>query len=53
MSQHPDCSHLSLGLRGLLLLDGHLLVWHFREGDFEEEKVLHEATLGEGLEMWE
>lgn len=45
--------HPSLGLRGLLVLDGHLLVWHFSEEAFEEEKVLHEATLVEGLEMWE
>lgn len=42
----------SLGLRGLLLLDGHLLVWHFSEEVFEEEKGLLEATLVEGLEMW-
>lgn len=45
--------HPSLGLRDLLVLDGHLLVWHFHEEAFEEEKALHEATLVERLEMWE
>lgn len=46
--------HLCPGLRSLLPLDGHLLVWHLSQEVFEEEKGLHEAILEEALEkMWE
>lgn len=54
MRQHPGCGPLLLGAqRDLLLLDGRIPVWHLGEEVFEEEKVLREATLVEGLEMWE